>query len=99
MFEGVVMKMLLMAGAAALLMTTSIATAQSAASAGGIWDGSDHQPTRARTAQQEKAAGVAPTQSESHSDKTTVGQIDRQLLDRSPDSTMIGTRAADHLQR
>jgi len=93
------MKKLFMAGAAALLMTTSVAMAQAAASNGGIWDGRDHQPTRAPTAQKEKAAGVAPTEAKKNSDKTTVGEIDRRLLDRPADSPMIGAPGADEMQR
>jgi hypothetical protein len=73
--EGVIVNKLMMAGAAALLMTTSVAMAQSVASNGGIWDGRDHQPTRAQAVQKEKVAGVEATKSE----KTTVGPIDSKL--------------------
>ena len=97
--EGVIMKKLFVAGAAAVLMTTSVVMAQSAASNGGIWDGRDHQPTRAQTAQKEKAVGIAPTKSERTSERDTVGQIDHRLPDGSPDSPMIGTSSTDEMKR
>jgi hypothetical protein len=52
---------------------------------GNIWDWQDHQPTQARTVQNEKAAGVAPNQSQIDADAAAEQQLYRQLLHRSPD--------------
>jgi hypothetical protein len=47
---------------------------------GNIWDWRDHQPTTAQVQKQEKAAGVAPTPSQSASDAATVDRLYRQLI-------------------
>ena len=50
---------------------------------GNIWDWQDHQPTQARTVQNEKAAGVAPSQSQIDANAAAEQQLYRQLLHRS----------------
>ena len=50
---------------------------------GNIWDWSDHQPTQARTVQNEKTAGVAPSQSQIDANAAAEQQLYRQLLRRS----------------
>jgi hypothetical protein len=52
---------------------------------GNIWNGIDHQPTRAETSQREKAANIAPSRSQEDRDATDVDELYWQLLHRSPD--------------
>jgi hypothetical protein len=47
---------------------------------GNTWDWRDHQPTEAQVRRQEKAAGIAPTPSQSASDASTVDRLYRQLM-------------------
>ncbi len=51
---------------------------------GNTWDWRDHQPTEPQVQQDERAAGVAPTQSEQDSAAATVDQLYRQLLQNKP---------------
>jgi hypothetical protein len=76
---------------AALALAFAVSAASPAAFAqsstptheGNIWDWSDHQPTQAQTMQNEKSAGVAPSQSQSDANAAAEQQLYRQLLHRS----------------
>jgi hypothetical protein len=82
--EDASMKVLLLAGAAAMLLATSYTIARSAPNDGNVWDWRDHQPTRAQTVQKEKAAGVEPTKAERKSKAITENRLDQQLQ-KAPD--------------
>jgi len=47
---------------------------------GNIWGGRKHQPTEPQVQQDEQAAGVAPTPSQSHSAAAMEDRLNRQLL-------------------
>jgi hypothetical protein len=68
----------------ALLAASQAAYAQSLAPTreGNVWDWRDHQPTMAEVRQKEKAAGIAPSGSDSNA--ATVDQLYRQLMHRPP---------------
>ena len=51
---------------------------------GDVWDWRDHQPTEAGVSRKEKAAGVAPTSAQSHSNSATVDELYQQLMHRPP---------------
>jgi hypothetical protein len=67
------------AGSPAALAQSSTPTRE-----GNVWGWRDHQPTQARTLQDEKAAGIAPNQSQIDTNAATEDQLYRQLLHRSP---------------
>jgi hypothetical protein len=50
---------------------------------GNIWDWQDHQPTQAGTLQNEKVAGIAPSQRQIDANAVAEQQLYRQLLHRS----------------
>jgi hypothetical protein len=58
----------------------AFAQAQTPRRVANIWDWRDHQPTKTQVQREEKAAGIAPTQSQVSSDAATLDQIYRQLL-------------------
>jgi hypothetical protein len=76
-----------MALAFAVSAGSPVAFAQSSTPArvGNIWDWRDHQPTQTQTMQNEKAAGVAPSQSQIDANAAAEQQLYRQLLRRSSD--------------
>jgi hypothetical protein len=45
-----------------------------------VWDWRDHQPTEADVSQKEKAAGIAPTQSQRDSDSAALDELYEQLI-------------------
>jgi hypothetical protein len=64
----------------AVLAQSSAATRE-----GNVWGWRDHQPTQTRTLQDEKAAGIAPNQSQLDTNAAAEDQLFRQLMHRSPD--------------
>jgi hypothetical protein len=74
-----------MALAFAVSVASPAAFAQSSAPirVGDVWDWQDHQPTEARTLQNEKVAGIAPTQHQIDANAAAEQQLYRQLLHRS----------------
>ena len=59
--------------------------AETATREGNIWGWRDHQPTEAVVQRNERAAGIAPTPSQSKSDAAKLDQLYQELLHRSPD--------------
>jgi hypothetical protein len=74
-----------MALAFAVLAASPAASAQvpTPTREGNVWGWRDHQPTRAQTAENEKAAGIAPSLSQSDANAAAVDQLYRQLTHRS----------------